>query len=171
MTPQLKDNPTTHATMVDTVHLTGMSGAEKPNVVPSEVSAQYDCRLRPGTSPEEHLARLEHAVRSVEGISFEVLHQLSSNSSPTDSPFFQTVAHYAVEDRPYAVAGPLLAVGFTDSLLVRPKGVEAYGYVPFEIAPDILETMHGHGERVPVDQIPEGLRRLFSMVVHLAGTP
>ena len=169
--PRLKATPTTNATMLDTVHLTGVLGAEAPNVVPSTVYAQYDCRLRPGTTPEEHLARFEEAVEGIEGISFEVLHRMESNGNATDSDFFRTIAHYAVEDRPYAVAGPLLAVGFTDSLLVRPIGVEAYGYIPFEIAPEILETMHGHRERVPVDQIPEGLRRLYSIVVHAAGTP
>ncbi len=168
--PKLKATPTTNATMLDTVHLTGMMGAEAPNVVPSSVRAQYDCRLRPGTTPEEHLARLENAVEGIEGISFEIVHQMASNGSPADSDLFRTIGHYAVEDRPYAAAGPLLAVGFTDSLLVRPIGVEAYGYVPFEIAPEILETMHGHRERVPVDQIPEGLRRLYSIVVHHAGT-
>lgn len=169
--PKLKSVPTTNATMVDTVHLTGMLGAKEPNVVPSRVSAQYDCRLRPGTTPEEHLASFEKAVEGIEGISFEILHKKESNGSPTDSDFFAAIGHYAVEDRPYAAAGPLLAVGFTDSLLVRPLGVEAYGYIPFEIDGEILETMHGHRERIPVDQVGEGLRRLYSLVVHTAGQP
>ena len=169
--PKLASVPTTHATMVDTVHLTGMLGAHEPNVVPSRVSAQYDCRLLPGTTPAEHLARLEEAVEGIEGISFEVLIEKESNGSPTDSAFFSAIGHYAVEGRPYAAAGPLLAVGFTDSLLVRPLGTEAYGYVPFEIPGELLETMHGHGERVPVEQVHEGLKRLFSIVVHSAGRP
>lgn len=169
--PRLKANPTTAATMVDTVHLTGLLGAEAPNVVPSRVSAQYDCRLLPGTTPQQHLDRFREAVAGIEGISFEILHQQESNGSPTDSDLFRAIAHYATEDRPYAAAGPLLAVGFTDSLLVRPIGVEAYGYVPFEVPAEVAETMHGHGERVPVDQVPEGLRRLYSLVVHVAGQP
>lgn len=167
--PRLKAEPTTNAVMHDTLHLTGMLGAEEPNVVPGRVTAQYDGRLLPGTTPEEHLARLEKAVRKVEGISFEVLSQAESNGSPVDSPMFDAIAHYAVEGRPYAAAGPLLAVGFTDSLILRPVGVEAYGYVPFEVPAEVAETMHGHGERVPVEQVGEGVRRLFSMVVHLAG--
>jgi acetylornithine deacetylase/succinyl-diaminopimelate desuccinylase-like protein len=164
--PRLKGIPTTRATMVDTVHLTGMSGAEAPNVVPSEVWAQYDARLLPGTTPEEHLARLQKAVRKVEGIRFEVLAEEESNGSDIDSDFFRAVAHYAVEGKERAAVGPLLSVGFTDSLLLRPVGVEAFGYVPFEVPAEVAETMHGHRERVP-----EGVRRLFSMVVHLAGAP
>jgi acetylornithine deacetylase/succinyl-diaminopimelate desuccinylase-like protein len=169
--PRLKAEPTTDAVMRDTVHLTGLRGAESPNVVPGRVTAQYDCRLLPGTTPQEHLARLQRAVRGVEGISFEVLAEAESNSSPASGPLFDALVAYAVEGRPYAAAGPLLAVGFTDSLLLRPLGVEAYGYVPFEVEAEVAETMHGHGERVPVDQVHEGLRRLFSVVVHAAGQP
>jgi acetylornithine deacetylase/succinyl-diaminopimelate desuccinylase-like protein len=168
---KLKRNPTTEATIHDTVHLTGVRGAQAPNVVPSEVVAQYDCRLLPGTAPEAHLARLQELVRKEEGVRLEVVHQAAANRSPVDDPLYRIVAQYAVEGRPEAVAGPLLSVGFTDSILLRPLGVAAYGYVPFEVEAEVAETMHGHGERVPVDQVGEGLRRLFSMVVAFAGTP
>jgi len=169
--PRLKATPTTHATMVDTVHLTGLSGAQEPNVVPSEVWAQYDCRLRPGTTPAEHLARFEAAVEGIEGLRFEVLHEAESNGSPSDSDFFQAIAHYAVEGKSDAAVGPLLSVGFTDSLIMRPLGVQAYGYIPFEVPAEVAETMHGHRERVPVEQVHEGVRRMFSLVVHMVGSP
>lgn len=168
---RLKSVPTTMATMVDTVHLTGFSGAEAPNVVPSEVWAQYDCRLLPGTTPAEHLARFEKAVKGIEGLRFEVLHQAESNGSATDSDFFRAIAHYAVEGKTHAAVGPLLSVGFTDSLIMRPLGVEAYGYIPFEVPAEVAETMHGHGERVPVEEVHEGLRRLYGLVTHMAAVP
>ncbi|MEZ4235862.1 MAG: M20/M25/M40 family metallo-hydrolase [Myxococcota bacterium] len=168
---KLKANPTTRATLHDTVHLTGMAGGSAPNVVPSEVSATYDCRLLPGTAPEAQLARLQRLIRKEEGVSLRVRSQESANGSAIDDPLYRILAQYAVEGRPDAVAGPLLSVGFTDSILLRPLGVAAYGYVPFEVSPEVAETMHGHGERVPVDQVEEGLRRLFSMVVAFAGTP
>jgi acetylornithine deacetylase/succinyl-diaminopimelate desuccinylase-like protein len=167
----LKKNPTTRAAMHDTIHLTGMEGANEPNVVPGKVSALYDCRLLPGTTPEAMLAELQDRVKKVPGISFEVLHQGLSNESPTDDPLYRAIARYAVEDRPYAVAGPLLSVGYTDSLLLRPLGVNAYGYLPFELPPDVADTMHSNDERIPVDQVGEGLRRLFSIVVEVAGSP
>lgn len=168
---RLKKDPTIAATMMDTVHLTGVRGGGEPNVVPERVTATYDCRLLPGTSPEEHLARLEKLVRKVEGITLEVRHQGASNGSPASDPLFTTIAHYATEGRESAVAGPFLSPGFTDSLILRPAGVKAYGYVPFEVEGDVADTMHGPDERVPVDQIQEGLRRLFSMVVDFAGNP
>ena len=134
------------------------------------MEAQYDCRLLPGTTPEAHLERLKKLVKGIDGISFEVIDERMSNGSEADDPLFRAIERYAVEGRPEAVAGPLLSVGFTDSLLFRPLGVHAYGYVPFEVEPDVADTMHGHGERVPVEQVGEGLRRMFSMVVDFAGS-
>ncbi len=169
---KLRGNPATNAALHDTVHLTGTGGAHEPNVVPSEVWAQYDCRLLPGTTPEQHLARLEALVKGIPGIRFETTFSLASNASPIDDPWFATIAHYAALGREADVAvGPFLSVGFTDSLLLRPLGVRAYGYVPFEVSAALAETMHGHDERVPVEQVGDGLRRLFQMVVDFAGTP
>ncbi len=167
---KLRANPTMDAALQDTVHLTGLRGGGSTNVVPSRAEAQYDCRLLPGTTPEVHLERLKKLVKGIDGITFEVIDERMSNGSPTDDPFFATIARYATEGRPDAVAGPLLSVGFTDSLLFRPNGVHAYGYIPFELDADVADTMHGDDERVPVDQVGEGLRRLFSMVLDFAAT-
>jgi carboxypeptidase PM20D1 len=166
---QLMKNPLTRAAITDTVHLTGMGGGSEPNVVPSRVSATYDCRLLPGTEPDTILAELRHLTRKVEGIEFEVLQSVASNGSPWDDPFYDAIATYAVEGRPDAAAGPLLSVGFTDSIYARPLGVHAYGYVPFVVDGDELATMHGRDERVSTENVREGLRRLFSIVVDFAG--
>ncbi len=169
--PRLMAEPSLAAAMTNTLHLTGFGGAEEPNVVPSAVYAQLDCRLLPGTTPDEMVATLEHLLRKVDGVRLEVLDQATSNGSPIDDPLYDALAYYAVEDRPDAVAGPVLSVGFTDSLVLRPLGTRAYGYVPFEVDAELAETMHGHGERVPVDQVGEGLRRLFSIVLEVAAEP
>lgn len=168
---KLRGNPTTNATLHDTLHLTGMAGGEAPNVVPSRVSATYDCRLLPGTSPDAMLQRLQERVAKIPGISIRVIQSERSNGSPVDDPLYRAIAKYAVEGRPNAVAGPLLSVGFTDSIYLRPLEVAAYGYAFFEVDSETAETMHGHGERVPVDEVKEGLRRLFSVVVDQAALP
>ncbi len=167
--PRLMSSPTTQALITDTVHLTGMRGAVSPNVVPSEAVAVYDCRLLPGTDPQDVLAELRHLTRRVEGIDFRVLAEKPSMRSPTDDPLFRTMGRYAVEGRPDHVAAPLLSVGFTDSLFVRQIGVHAYGYMPFVLTEEELQTMHGHDERVSVENLREGLRILLSIVVDFTG--
>lgn len=168
---KLLAEPATRAAITDTVHLTGISGARGHNVVPSEVVAHYDSRMLPDTTSEDILAELAHRTRKVEGIRFEVRHDQVSNASPADDPLFEALARYAVEDRPHAVAGPLLSVGFTDSIYARPLGVRAYGYVPFELSAAEANTMHGHDERVSVDNVHEGVRRLYSAVVEVSVDP
>jgi acetylornithine deacetylase/succinyl-diaminopimelate desuccinylase-like protein len=168
---KLMNEPATRAILTDTIHLTGVYGAVAPNVVPSEARAMYDCRLRPGTTPGAMLERLREATAHVDGVRFEVISAAESSASPTDDPLFRALVRYAVEGRPAAAAGPLLSVGYTDSMDLRRKGVRAYGYVPFEVTAEDAETMHGHGERVPVSEVGSGLERLFSVVVDVAAAP
>lgn len=169
--PKLKKIPGIAALLQDTLHLTGFSGANQPNVVPSHSYAQFDSRLRPGTSPEAQKAKLEALIADLPGLHWEWLSADPANGSSWEDPFFRALAYYAVEDRPYAVSGPVLSPGFTDSLLARPLGVKAYGYVPFEVTQDEAETMHGHDERVSVANVREGTRRLLSTLLHLAVDP
>lgn len=169
---KLKANPTTHAVVINTVHLTGMEGAQEPNVVPSEVSALYDCRLRLGVRPDDVLDELKHLTRKVEGISWQVISAKEANESPVDDSLYEAIAAYAVEGREGShVAGPVLSVGFTDSIYARPKGTHAYGYVPFVVTQEEGETMHGHRERVSVQNVHDGLRVMFSIVVDVAAEP
>lgn len=168
--PKLMDASGTRAIMTNTLHLTGMGGAKNVNVLPSEVWAQYDCRLKPGVSPEEHLARLQEITDGLEGIRWEVLASKAANSSSWETPFFETIAHYATEDRPDGVAGPILSPGFTDSIFARPYGIDAYGYEPFVLSEEQILSMHGHDEAIPVSELGEGTRRMLSMVLDFAGT-
>jgi carboxypeptidase PM20D1 len=165
---KLKAVPATRAAITNTVHLTGMLGAESPNVVPTRVSAQYDSRLLPGVLPEEILEELEHITRKVDGISFEVLSAYEAAGSSWDDPLYEAIAAYAVEGEARAAAGPVLSVGFTDSIYARPMGTRAYGYVPFLVTEDEAGTMHGHAERVSVANVHRGVRVLFSIVVDAA---
>jgi acetylornithine deacetylase/succinyl-diaminopimelate desuccinylase-like protein len=170
-------DPATRAELINTINLTNFSGGSSPNVVPTEVHATLDCRLLPGTTPEDMLALLRSMVPDP-AIRFSLLQGRLSNESPTEDSLYQALARAAVTDasgaaRADAVAGPILSVGFTDSLLLRPLGVHAYGFVPFEVSLDEAVTMHGHGERVSVDNLREGLRILYAAVAEVsrAGSP
>jgi acetylornithine deacetylase/succinyl-diaminopimelate desuccinylase-like protein len=167
--PKLMDKAPTRALLTNTVHLTGTGGASAPNVVPSEVWAQYDCRLLPGVDPQEQLSKLQEWTADIEGIRFEILHENPASQSPIDDLLYRSLARYAVQGRPESVAVPALSVGFTDSLFARERGVHAYGYLPFTLTRDEAETMHGHNERVSVENVHQGLQILFSAVVDFAG--
>ena len=91
----------------------------------------------------------------------------SANASTWDDEFFAALARNAVRGRTDAVAGPTLAPGYTDSMLARPLGTRAYGFIPFDITPEELGTMHGKNERVSVANLRRGTEVLFRGVVEV----
>jgi acetylornithine deacetylase/succinyl-diaminopimelate desuccinylase-like protein len=170
---RLLSKPLTRAIINDTVNLTGYGGAEKPNVVPSEVYAQYDIRLLPGRKPAEVLTELKALVGEMPGVSFEVLDERLAAVSEWDDPVYRTLAHHAVavaqrHGEKRVVAGPLISPGFTDSILLRAKGVRAYGFVPFIVTAEEAATMHGDGERVSKENVTRGLETLLRAVIDVS---
>ncbi len=169
---RLTTNPATRAVMINTINLTNFAGGSSPNVVPTEASATLDCRLLPGTTPDQMMATLRTLVPDP-AIRFELLQGRDANESPTDDSLYKALSTWAVTDatgavRKDAVAGPVLSPGFTDSLLLRPLGVHAYGFVPFEVTLDDAGTMHGHNERVSIDNVRNGLRILYSAILDVS---
>jgi acetylornithine deacetylase/succinyl-diaminopimelate desuccinylase-like protein len=166
---KLLAKPGTRAALDDTFNVTVLdSGGNQPNVVPSTVSATIDIRLLPGHGPEAVIEELRRRVAGIPGISFETVIYQPSVESPSDDPLFRALARHAVAGRADAVAGPVLSVGFTDSLFARQQGVHAYGLVPFEVTEEEASTMHGVGERVSVANLERGLRVLLGAVLETA---
>ncbi len=165
--PKLLANPASKAALTNTVHVTGFAGGFAPNVVPSEVSATLDCRLLPGIKPRVFLEELQRIVDDPQ-VSFAILHEAEAAESPTEDPFYQAIVRHAQGSSPAAVAGPVLSVGFTDSLFLRQVGVHAYGLVPFAVPQALAATMHGEQERIPVAEIGVGLKILLGAVLDVS---
>jgi acetylornithine deacetylase/succinyl-diaminopimelate desuccinylase-like protein len=159
--------PMMRGAVSNTVQVTGFSGARQPNVVPSEVSAQLDCRLLPGVTPASMLEELRVLVDDPQ-VSFEVLHQAVGTGSTRDDPLFRALATHAVKDRPDAVAAPVMGPLYSDSVPLRTLGVRAYGFTPFEVTQDMLRTMHGKDERVGVKNLHRGLKVLLGAVLEVS---
>jgi acetylornithine deacetylase/succinyl-diaminopimelate desuccinylase-like protein len=160
---RLMSNELTRASITTTVNITGLGGAAVPNVVGSEAWAHLDCRLQPGVSREDLLAELEELVDS-EHIRFEEIGYHPAGVSDWDDPFYRALARHAVDGREGAVAGPVISVGYTDSILARQAGARAYGIIPFLVTQEELEGMHGHNERIGLLELERGLRALFHAI-------
>lgn len=166
---QMLDNPITRAAIINTVHVTGFGGENKPNVVPSEVYAILDCRIQPDVNPEAFIAYLEGMVS--EHIRFEVISASTGSISPVDDPFFYALARQAVKDEPHSVAGPVVSVGYTDSNYLRPLGAKAYGFVPVALTGEDMEGFHGHNEKLSVENMHKGTKKLFLSVLEVSAKP
>ncbi len=168
---RLQQKPTTRAITSNTIHLTGFGGAEQPNVVPSTVWAQYDVRLLPGTTPAAMRATIEALLHDIEGVHLEVLEEKEPGISDWDDPLFRALQRNAVDGVARAVAGPVISPGFTDSILLRRRGVKAYGIIPVVIDAKDSATMHGDGERVSRENIVRGTRTLALTLADVVGAP
>ena len=166
VTPKLMSNPLTRASITNTVHLTGMGGANKPNVVPSEVYALLDCRILPGVDPDDFIAGLQEIVGPE--IEFEVISSQAGNASPVADPLYHALARYAVMDDPQAAVGPAISVGFTDSIHVRPKGTFAYGFMPIVATDKDMEGFHGANEKLSIRNLHDGTKKLFHAIVEVS---
>lgn len=164
---KLMSIPGTRATITNTCQVTGFSGQFEPNVVPSEVSATVDCRLLPGVEPDEFAANLRRLVDDP-NVRIDVLQAEAATRSPWDDELFAIIARRVAAGRPDVAVGPILSPGFTDALYARAKGVRAYGFVPFEVTEEEAGTMHGHGERVSVENVRRGLRLLLEITTEFA---
>ena len=161
---QFLSRPEDAALVQSTISMTVLQGSIKTNVVPPQASADLDCRLVPGETPEEFLADLRRLVDDEE-IAIEVLLTFPPSASSIDTDLYRAIERVAATDG--ATVVPTVLRGFTDSHFFREKGITVYGFVPAILADEDSRRMHGVDERIPVAEIGPGTRRLVDILREL----
>jgi acetylornithine deacetylase/succinyl-diaminopimelate desuccinylase-like protein len=152
----------------DTISLTMMKGSQQTNVIPDTASCEFDVRLLPGEDPHA----FEEEMRKVVADPAIEIQPISKyrppNSSPTDSMLYHLIDTVVHEYNPQALITPTLNSGYTESQMYRPLGINAYGFVPIEISPEIDDTQHAANERIPVEQLRRGVKMYYEVVARAA---
>ena len=156
-------NPRQNALIRNTMTPTVLDGSPKTNVIPEEASAQLDCRLLPGERPAEFLALLREVI-SDDTIRVETLLSFPASSSDPSSGLMAAIRQLAATDLGGAPVVPSVIPGFTDSHYFREHGVASYGFVPFVLSEDDEKTVHGVNERISVENLRDGVRRLVTLL-------
>ncbi len=159
-------NAALRARMSNTVTVTTINTGIKVNVIPAEATATLDCRLLPDVDTEEFLAELT-TVLADERIEVEVVNRFVGAESGMDTRFVSVVREVVNELVEGAHLAPEMTSGFTDSRIYRLRGIPAYGFVPCLVAPEELAGVHGHNERISVENIRLGLQVLYEVVRRL----
>lgn len=152
----------------DTVSLTGVHSGHKHNVIPTSAEATLDCRLLPDTDPDAFIQELAGVIDDPE-VEIECVLSHDSGISSLDTPVMGVVRKVVAER--YGDGGcvvPMLSPGFTDSHAFRAAGVESYGFTPALLTREELSTIHGHNERISVENLRLGTEVLFDVVTRLA---
>ncbi|MEO8538552.1 MAG: M20/M25/M40 family metallo-hydrolase [bacterium] len=138
------------ALLSNTISATTATSGIKHNVIPARAEATLDIRLLPGVKPEDFEAELA-AVIDDPKVKIERVHVGWSDTNTHDTELFRVmeeVIHDHMED---AVVVPGMTVGFTDSSVLRNRGMISYGFSGGLTSPEIARGVHGHNERVSLE--------------------
>jgi acetylornithine deacetylase/succinyl-diaminopimelate desuccinylase-like protein len=160
------EDPAREALISDTLTPTVLSGSSKTNVIPSEASARVDSRLLPGRDCDEFLERVRERVGEDVDVSRDTV-SFPASASPIDGELAAAVSRLAASERGNAVVLPAMLTGFTDSHYFREAGIPSYGFIPIEVGPAERAAMHGPNERVGVESIKNGVRRMVRLLLEL----
>jgi acetylornithine deacetylase/succinyl-diaminopimelate desuccinylase-like protein len=143
----------------NTVSATILSGGEKINVIPDEVSVELDCRLLPGFSPEQAFTELR-ALSGVE-MEIEVIRHDPVAAEP-DMSMFGLLSETLKGLDPEAKPIPLLLPGVTDGRFFSKLGIQTYGFLPMQLPADMpfMQLIHAADERLPVASVEFGTKAI-----------
>lgn len=163
-------NPSLRARLSNTVAVTTINTGIKVNVIPAEATATLDCRLLPDVDADVFLAELS-AVIADSRVELAIENRFVGAESPLDTRFASVVRDVIADMAEGAHIAPEMTSGFTDSRIYRLKGIPAYGFVPCLVPPEELGGVHGHNERISVENIRLGLQVLYEVVRRLVASP
>ncbi len=162
-------SPLWNSMMRDTVVPTMLSAGVRNNVIPGEARANLNIRLLPGDTVNVLLADLTKLVNDPQ-IKFEMQPDggLAAPPSSLESDFYTTISKVATAQFANAPVVPFQSTGATDSAQLRLHNVQAYGFLPFPLAEEDYQRMHGDDERIPLQSFTKGIDVLARIVAEFA---
>jgi acetylornithine deacetylase/succinyl-diaminopimelate desuccinylase-like protein len=157
------EQPSSAALVRNTCSITMLEGSNKINVVPTEASAQLDCRVLPDQEKAAFLRELAGVINDPT-IRIEEVMAFSPAVSPTDNPLYQAIVDVTRRHFPQATVAPLVQTGFTDSHFFRAMGIPSYGFGPFLIPADQQGGVHGNNERISEVNVRRGTQVMLEIV-------
>ncbi len=147
----------------NTASATILSGGEKINVIPDEVTVELDCRLLPGYSPQDVFGELRELAGS--DIEFEVLQHDPVAAEP-DMGLFETLAGALRELDPTAKPIPMLLPAVTDGRFFSSLGIQTYGFLPMQLPADMpfMRLIHAPDERLPTGAVEFGTEAIGRVI-------
>lgn len=161
-----ESNPIVRSVLANTVSVTTCTAGYKHNVIPAVSEATLDCRLLPGQSAQAFLEELKGVIDDPK-VEVEEVYRSETASSPVQTELFDIVEEVARETVEGAVVLPSVSTGFTDSRIFRRRGRVAYGFIPILLEPLDAAAIHGHNERISIQNLRLGTQIVFEVTRRL----
>lgn len=156
----------------NTASPTIVDASESPNVVPDEVTLTLDCRLLPGQTDEDVRRELRAVVPEDVEFDFEpILYE--PGPAETDHALFDLLADVLESADPDGTAIPYVLLAGTDGRHLARAGVQSYGFTPMCVPEgfEVLDSVHSPDERIPVEALPFGTKRIREVIERYEGRP
>lgn len=157
----LAETPVFDAVLRTGISATVVRGGDVANVIPTEATATLNVRTLPGDPIDGVVARLRDAIGDPL-VSVEITER-GADAPPSDfrSPMFEAIVATVADLDPTMAVVPYMSTGATDSARLRARGMHAFGVLPFPMAQDDEDRMHGHDERIPLASLAWGTRLVY----------
>ncbi len=154
--------PMFYAMLHNTVTPTILNAGSKINVIPSVAEARCDARILPGQTSDSFLQELRTVLDPE--IEIEFITSTTGFESDYRTPLFETISRVLSRHQSNAPVLPYMVVGATDARHVRKLGTKVYGFCPMILESSELDRVHGHDERVSMENLGFGTRMLYEVV-------
>ncbi len=156
-----------NAITANTISLTTCHAGIKTNVIPAVAEASLDCRLLPGTDHRRWMEEVQDVIDDPR-VQVELTFQSETEPSDPDSELVQIAGEVIREYDEEALFVPTISSWFTDSRVCRRMGTPAYGFIPFLLTAEDYAGIHGHNERVSIENLRMGAQILYELTYRLA---
>jgi acetylornithine deacetylase/succinyl-diaminopimelate desuccinylase-like protein len=156
-----------NATLRTTCVATMLDGGHALNALPQTAGATVNCRVLPGTKPEDVLATLKRIIAD-DQVSITPTGQIVAGpASPLRQDLMRAASRIGDTMWPGVITVPTMVMGATDGLYLRTAGIPTYGIQGLFIELNDFRA-HGRDERLGIQQFYEGEAFLYELVKALA---
>ncbi len=165
----LRRNPGYNAILHTTCVATMLKGGHASNALPQRATANVNCRIFPGHSPEEIRQQLAGiAADEALTVTFRDPPETPSPPPTLTKDILGPIEALTQAMWPGVPVIPTMAAGATDGRFLTPAGIPTYG-VSGIFADGETTNAHGLNERVPVKSLFEGREFLTRLVKAYSG--
>ncbi|WP_105617867.1 M20/M25/M40 family metallo-hydrolase [Vallitalea okinawensis] len=151
----------------NTVNATIVKGGNKINVIPSEITLEFDGRLLPGYKPDDLVSELNALLGSEH--EFEVTFYYPGPDS-VNMDLFNTLSSVLCDFDSEAIPIPFVGCGVTDARYFSKLGIQTYGFTPMILPEEInfSKLIHSADERIPVEAMEFGSETIYELLKRLS---
>ena len=161
-------DPDRASTVRNTISITVLQGGPQTNVIPSTAVAHLDCRLLPGESIPGFTEEIRRVVADPNITIEPLLKAEEASTSGTGTALYRAIEAAAKQFDPGVPVVPTILSSWTESSLLRPLGVQSYGFEAYALDDQEVSLSHSDDERISVQNVRTGYEILYAIVRKVA---